>query len=100
MNSTTLKEQRTAFWLQHIARANQYPEGIKIYCKANGLSLQTFYKWKLRLTGKNNKIPAVVRSPNSFAEVKVCEPEVAPKQILPDAKWLAQFILHLTEITR
>ena len=53
MKSTILNDQKAAVWRQHIERANQYPEGIQKYCNANGLSIQTYYKWKLKLNSKN-----------------------------------------------
>ena len=97
MKSTILKDQKTAVWRQHIERANQYPEGIQKYCNANGLSIQTYYKWKLKLNSKNKKIPTKLIPSSSFAEVRICKPEFVCKQNLPDAKWLAEFLLHLTE---
>lgn len=101
MKTTTLKEQKVIFWRKHLDLANQYPDGIQKYCEANGLASQTFYKWKLRLQSQVVKNPPAKRLiKNPFAEVEVCQPEFVREHALPDAKWLAQFILHLTEGAR
>lgn len=101
MRTTTLKEQKAKFWSNHLEHANQYPEGILKYCEVNGLASQTFYKWKLRLQSQVVKSPPAKRLiKNPFAEVQVCEPEVVHQQLLPDAKWLAQFIFHLNQVAR
>lgn len=97
MKTTLLKEQKTAFWRQHIEQANQYPDGILKYCDANGLASQTFYKWKLKLNSRTKKAQAKLIPASPFAEVRVCKPEVVCKQGLPDARWLAEFVLHLAE---
>jgi len=97
MKTTISKEQKTAFWRQHIELANQYPDGILKYCAANGLASQTFYKWKRNLNSRAKKTPAKLMPTSPFAEVRVCKPEVVRKLILPDAKWLAEFILQLTQ---
>lgn len=101
MKTTTLKEQKAIFWSKHLDLANQYPDGIQKYCEANGLASQTFYKWKLRLQSrvmKKSPSKRLIKSP--FSEVQVCEPEVIHQQGLPDAKWLAEFIFHLSEVSR
>jgi hypothetical protein len=101
MKATALKEQKVIFWSKHLDLANQYPDGILKYCEANGLASQTFYKWKLRLRSQVIKKPPTKRLiKNPFTEVHVCEPEVVRQHVLPDAKWLAQFILHLNEAAR
>ena len=101
MKTTTLKEQKAIFWSKHLDLANQYPAGILKYCEVNGLAIQTFYKWKLRLQSQVVKnLPAKRLTKSPFAEVQVCRPEVVHQQSLPDAKWLAQLILHLNQVAR
>lgn len=100
MKTTLSKDQKVAFWRQHIALANQYPDGIQKYCDANGLASQTFYYWKFKLNARRKNKVAKLTSTTPFAEVQVCKPEVLRKQDLPDAKWLAEFVLHLSEATK
>lgn len=100
MKTTIPKDQKAVFWQQHIELANQYPSGIQKYCEANGLASQTFYKWRLKINSKPNKKLATLKPTNPFAVVQVSKPEVSRKQGLPDAKWLAEFILHLAEVAQ
>ena len=95
MKTTQLRDKKTIFWRQHIELANQYPDGVLKYCRANGLASQTFYKWKLK--SKDMHTPIKLAAMQPFAEVHVCKPEVLRRQGLPDAKWLAEFVLHLSK---
>ena len=100
MKRAISKDQKTAFWRQHIALASQDPDGILKYCTANGLASQTFYKWRAKLNAKAKNRVAKLIPAGPFAEIRVCKPEVVRKQELPDARWLAAFVLHLTEAAR
>ena len=97
MKMTIVKEQKAAFWSQHIDLANQYPDGILKYCEVNGLACQTFYKWKLKLKSRGRQTSTKLAAMSPFAEVQVCKPEVMRGQSLPDARWLAEFILHMNQ---
>lgn len=97
MKTTLSKDQKVAFWRQHIALASKHPEGIQRYCDVNGLTSQTFYNWKFRLNARPKNKVAELTFTTPFAEVQVCRPEVLRKQDLPDAKSLAEFVLHLSK---
>ena len=97
MKTTLAKDQKIAFWQQHIEQANQYPDGIQKYCEAKGLASQTFYKWKLKLNSRIRKDKVKPAPSSPFAQVQVLSSAIVRKQALPDARWLAEFILQLTQ---
>jgi hypothetical protein len=95
MKAKVIKEQKTAFWRRHIELANEHPDGIQKYCDLNGLASQTYYKWKLKLDIRKQTKRSKQITTQSFAAVQVFGPEVVRSQGLPDAHWLAEFILRL-----
>jgi len=99
MKKIISKDQKPAFWREQIELASNYADGIQKYCDANGLASQTLYRWKFKLRARPKKA-AKLTPATAFAEVRVCEPEVLCKRSLPDAKWLAEFILHLSQGTQ
>lgn len=95
MQAKVNKEQRTAFWRRHIELANEYPDGIQKYCDVNGLASQTYYRWKLKLDIRKHTKQSKQITTQPFAAVQVLDREVVQSQGLPDARWLAEFILRL-----
>ena len=90
----TPNKEQLEFWREHILKADQYLEGKQAYCVANNLPESTFYKWRIKIFGKNKK----VKSP--FLPVAVSAPELRQqacpqKNNLPDARWVAEIITNV-----
>ena len=88
MKSVT-KFDRAQFWRHHISRRRALNSRVTQYCRAEGLSPFTFRYWEKKLGGGSRPLPAFVP-----VEVVPVLP-TAKETLLPDAKWLAEFILHL-----
>ena len=41
--------EKIEFWKSHIAAAEGFEQGIKVYCQAQDLRLATYYKWKKKI---------------------------------------------------
>lgn len=95
MKTKVVKDQKAAFWRRHIELANEYPDGIQKYCELNSLASQTYYKWKLKLDIRKQAKQSKQITQQQFAAVQVCDPEIVRSRTLPDARWLAELILHL-----
>lgn len=76
-------------WQKRLAEAQTHPNGAKGYCRENGLSHSTLFYWKKKLQKKSVMKPA-------FSRVQVVAKKTEDKR-LPDPKWLAEFLLALSE---
>ncbi len=83
------KPDRERFWRRHITRCRALNSKVAPYCRAEGLSQFQFRYWSKRLDAEPIRAPA-------FVPVEVM-PELASRRSpLPDQKWLAELIFHLT----
>jgi transposase-like protein len=86
------KQQR---WRDHITAAKQFSGTIESYCRINGITPATFYYWRKKFsqaTKHRINAPAI----SSFIPVEVVRGQSRSGYGLPDAKWLAEFIVHLS----
>lgn len=93
MRHSANQGQGSEFWSNHISQAYSHSDGVQAYCQTNDLCVQTFYSWKRRLRANSPKRVSVTTNP--FLPVKVESPTTTKMSGLPDAKWVAEFILHL-----
>ena len=94
MKQSTTHSERRNFWKTQLALASKFPGSRAEYCKANNLAYTTFCYWHNKLSDEAKSIPAVVSKP--FVQVAVEKVHsVSRRSSLPDAKWVAELILHL-----
>ena len=89
----TVIQDKRSFWKSHIEKASQHSGGIRSYCKEVGISKDTLYFWRVKLSGHRRRarrpssnpfLPAVIQAP--VGEVPVT------RRALPEPEWLAQFL--------
>ena len=88
-NQTTNQE----VWAARIAAAEAFDGTVAAYCRSNGFSALSFYKWRRRLRGESKSVnsafvPAVVHRELPPAA------QIARRHELPDAKWVAEVLTH------
>jgi hypothetical protein len=95
------------FWKDHLQKAREFSGSDVKYCEHAGIKLGTFTTYKKRLGFTKGTEP---RNHNAFVKVESAPPaetdlcdqvhrekvtDHAQQSRLPDAKWLAEFILNL-----
>jgi hypothetical protein len=83
---------KSEFWREQIRQAENFQGTATEFCRQKGLNLAPFYFWRKRVRAEGQsrrRLP--VSSP--FVAVEVL-PESRSGR-LPDAKWLAEFVLRL-----
>ena len=84
------KEQR---WREHVAAVKEFPGTIEAYCRENDISSAALNYWRKKYSGRSEKrVPTM----SSFVPVEVVREAGGFGHGLPDAKWLAEFIVHLS----
>ena len=90
-------EERAQHWRAVIARANDYPGSCHAFCVSEGITKSNFYNWRQKLNGVKTKKKSTL--PLAFARVAVVEPRAVDLKKIQrqtiDARWVAEFILHL-----
>jgi hypothetical protein len=83
-------ESKLQMWISHIEGAKGYSGGLDSYCREKQISRPAFYYWKAKLAkeSKPMKLP-------SFIPVEVTRGMERATGLLPDPRWLAEFIHHL-----
>jgi hypothetical protein len=86
--------RRVEYWVEHLRRAAEAPDGVRKYCERSGIGRQAFYYWKKRLAGDGAPRAAAA----AFSKVEVVSPaELAvPLGRMPNPQWLAEFLLALS----
>lgn len=79
-----------ARWFALVTEAEESGLSAAQFCRERGLSAESFYMWRKRLSGQRR---AVVRE-NPFACVEVVERGAK----MPDAKWVAEFLHHFLRV--
>jgi hypothetical protein len=80
-------QDKREVWAKRIKQAEEFSGSNRAFCVSNGLSIPTFQYWKKKL----KKGPVVVTS-SPFVRVEIEKPTMQ----LPDPRWVAEIILHLT----
>lgn len=84
-------------WQERVRLAEAYPGGVSSYCRRAGVSVEALRYWRKKSGAALATASAVRVSPPVFLPIQVME-AVAPARVqaLPDAKWVADVILHLS----
>jgi len=83
------KKSKQEEWKRRFVEAQAHPNGIKGYCRENGIHNSRFHYWKKKLESRSVVKPA-------FSRVEVIAKKSENRK-LPDPKWLAEFLLALSE---
>lgn len=92
--STAQQHIREEFWTGHITNRKKSSLEIRAYCREKGISHNTFYYWRRKLS---SRLPAI-KKPNlpintsAFTPVEITTSTSSKACAdLPDAKWLGEF---------
>jgi hypothetical protein len=87
-------------WRRHIERANARTGSLEKFCLAEGLSMATLNYWRKKLKDDSRTSMQAIsprRKLPQFIPIQMTESTTEQKnRNLPDAAWLAEFILQLT----
>lgn len=86
----SINQEKERFWRAQLAGAERRNGSMGEYCRERGISASALAYWKRKLE-RGYQSKAIV--PSGFVPVQISRVE---KRELPDAKWLASFILHLS----
>lgn len=86
------------FWQEHVQRSRVHPGSVASYCREAGILAGSLRYWRKKLA-VNTRARGDRKS--AFVAVEVSpSPPAAPRSVsrpLPDPKWVAQVILHLSK---
>lgn len=95
-------EQKRIFWQRHMLAVQRSGITVSEYCRREGLSRDVFQYWKkaLRAARSDQEIVST-----SFLPVEIIDDHQDVKRYkarcaLPDARWLAEFVVALGEVSR
>lgn len=71
------------YWRTHLERASSSGQSIASYCKVNGVSVTSLYKWKRRLEGSH-------LADSGFDEVEVTNQDADTERV---SKWMLDLSL-------
>ena len=93
--------EKIAIWEEHMLKAENFNGSNMRYCQENGISKSQFGYWKKRLKEIKEKSSVVIgQKSSSFVPVKI-QPISVPKAVgLPEAKWVAEFLVHFMSAVR
>lgn len=87
------------YWQQQTIAAEEYSGTLKEFCKHKGISLNTLQYWRHKFNnealGKLTQTQTQTQTKNPSPFVAVAFEKAQVLSSLPDAKWVAEFILHL-----
>lgn len=93
MRSISKHSDKETFWKEQLRLFTRFKGSQATFCRLHGLSTSTFQYWHRKHFQRERALQIIEPSP--FIEVKV-EPEVPrSRHNMPDAKWVAELILHL-----
>ena len=85
----TTSEKRE-YWVTKVREAQSFSGSVKAFCEQQGISLATFGYWKAKL--KSQPLTRMSVQPSPFVRVEI----ERPKSTLPDPKWVAEILVHLS----
>ena len=100
MNEAAVEKESGDFWLSHVVAAKDFIGTDGEYCRRNEISHKTFQAHKKKYGFTR---PMKPRGLEKFIKVKA-EPDqvikpvtqaTASNKVLPDAKWMAEFVTAL-----
>ncbi len=89
-------KDKAEFWRRQLELFTQYSGTQSAFCRERGFCPHLLHYWRKRLSGESRRRPPRIPTVSPFVPVTVERlPRVAPTLSLPNAKWLAELILHL-----
>lgn len=93
MRSISKRSGKEKFWRDQVRLFASFNGSQTAFCRHHGLSVSTFQYWHRKFHQTDREVQIV--DPSPFIEVQVESAPSRPK--MPDAKWVAELILHLQE---
>lgn len=90
---STIRVEKEKLWREHIRLATGHREGWASYCRKSGISINTLNYWRSRFKSKSGKKRTKA---DVFVPVQILETGSKSRDVRPDAKWVADIILHLS----
>jgi transposase-like protein len=94
MKSYSLKEKSlVSFWQEMVSKSKVYSGSIRQFCKENRLSEKAFYEWRRQLEASQEE-----GLQDRFVKVHIDQEQgkdsgpQSRSALLPDAKWVAEFV--------
>ena len=88
------REENANRWKKWVEGAEGYSGAMKTYCMEKGITVVALRYWRKKL---KIKPPEVLEKPSPFMSVEVLTGEkVIPIPVMPEPKWVAEFIFHLS----
>jgi hypothetical protein len=90
------KQTQENYWFEQLAKAEQHPVSQMAYCREAGVEPRKLYAARERFKSQAKKMHKKKDGRMGFAPVQVVQsPEVKLSRQLPEAQWVADFVLHL-----
>jgi hypothetical protein len=86
-------------WRQHVAALARHPGSVLSYCETHGISRFALKYWRRKLEGQSVGGARRVTNSPAFIPVVMSPREKRSEGSLPDPKWLAELIHHLSART-
>ena len=87
--------EKLKYWQDHMTKATAFPGSNARYCLEAGISKNLFGYWKTRLKQSRPRDQDGQKvSISKFVPVEIYSSPVTSKGHLPDAKWVAEFLIH------
>jgi hypothetical protein len=98
MQST--EQTKAKFWQGHISSWKKSTVGIHEYCQNQGISKDTFYYWRKKMSSRSvhGKVDRSPRAPSAFVPVTIENSPInssISSVYLEDPKWLGEFTAAL-----
>ncbi len=95
------KEEKVAYWKAHVEKFKKYGGSAPSYCLSEQISRSTFQHWQRKLrSAKASGFVAVKVATVSAPPVESLNVANPSRSALPDAVWIAEFILRLQQGAR
>lgn len=98
---TINKSDRFEFWRRQLEDFKKYSGSQNQFCRERGYCPHLLHYWRKKLSGQPRRQPPGLQTISPFIPVTVERvahlPKSEPSASLPNAKWLAELILHLQE---
>lgn len=92
-------EEKVAYWRRQLEVFAKYPGSQAQFCRESNVCPHLLHYWRKKLVGSVSKRQLSVRRssfvPVSIERLPLVMSSSAPR--LPDARWLAEFILRLQQ---
>ena len=89
--------EKEKYWQEHLRLAREHKAGPTSYCRAVGISIMSLSYWRKRC---ERRPLAKIHERSAFIPIQILNPEIPAvrslERELPDAKWVADLILHLS----